>query len=160
MKKAKRVVLTYGSFDLFHVGHLNLIERARALGDYLVVGVSTDAFNAVKEKKSFFNYEDRARIVSSCKQVDKVIPEQNWSQKINDIRDNHVDVFVMGDDWKGKFDDLKSYCEVVYLERTAGISSTKIRMLAGVTLESTLLVELKRASQILASTVQKFEELG
>src|SRR5574343_983603 len=116
----KRVVLTYGTFDLFHVGHLNILERARALGDELVVAVSTDEFNAVKGKKSFFSYEDRARIVAGCRHVDRVIPEQDWAQKREDIRSNGVDVFVMGDDWRGKFDELRDLCEVVYLERTPG----------------------------------------
>ncbi len=159
MKAKKRTVLTYGTFDLFHVGHLNLLERARALGDYLVVGISTDEFNAAKGKKSFFNFESRVRIVSSCKFVDEVLPEQDWTQKASDIRDHQVDVFVMGDDWIGKFDDLKSHCEVVYLERTPGISSSQIRILSNETLQSTLLSELKRANQVLSHTIEKFEQL-
>jgi glycerol-3-phosphate cytidylyltransferase len=159
METNKRIVLTYGTFDLFHVGHLNLLERARALGDYLVVGISTDEFNAIKGKKSFFNYENRARIVSSCKFVDQVLPEHDWTQKTSDILNNQVDIFVMGDDWTGKFDSLKSHCDVVYLERTPGISSSQIRMLSNSTIDQTLLYELKRANQVLSTTIEKFEQL-
>ncbi|GAB6065684.1 glycerol-3-phosphate cytidylyltransferase [Aquifex pyrophilus] len=126
MKKGK-VVITYGTFDLFHIGHLNLLKRAKALGDYLIVGVSTDEFNEIKGKKSVYPYEHRAEIVRSIKYVDLVIPERNWEQKVEDIKKYNVDVFVMGDDWKGKFDYLKEYCEVVYLPRTQGISTTELK---------------------------------
>lgn len=120
-------VLSYGTFDLFHIGHLNLIERLADLGDRLVIGISTDEFNAGKGKSSVVSYEDRARIVGSIKGVDLVIPEQTWEQKISDVKEHDVDLFVMGDDWEGKFDHLKEYCEVLYLPRTAGISSTGIK---------------------------------
>ncbi len=120
-------VLTYGTFDLFHYGHLRILERARALGDYLVVAVSTDEFNKLKDKKSTYPYKERAAIVEAIKYVDKVIPENNWEQKVNDILSNEIDIFVMGDDWKGKFDFLKEYCEVIYLDRTPDISSTQIK---------------------------------
>ncbi|MBW7954902.1 glycerol-3-phosphate cytidylyltransferase [Candidatus Gracilibacteria bacterium] len=120
-------ILTYGTFDLFHIGHLNILKRAKELGDYLIVGVSGDEFNKLKHKSSYSNYEDRAEIVSSIKYVDKVIKEDNWEQKISDIKKYDIDIFVMGDDWKGKFDDLKEYCEVVYLPRTENISSSKIK---------------------------------
>jgi len=127
MNKKGKVVITYGTFDLFHIGHLNLLKRAKALGDFLIVGVSTDEFNAIKGKKSVYPYEHRAEIVRSIKYVDLVIPERNWEQKIEDIKKYNVDVFVMGDDWKGKFDYLKEYCEVVYLPRTEGISTTELK---------------------------------
>ena len=120
-------VLTYGTYDLLHYGHIRLLKRAKALGDYLVVAISTDEFNAGKHKEAYHSYEDRKIILESIKYVDKVIPEENWEQKIKDVIDNKVDVFVMGDDWKGKFDFLKEYCEVVYLPRTVGISTTKIK---------------------------------
>jgi len=120
-------VLTYGTFDMFHIGHLNLLKRAKELGDYLIVGVSTDEFNKIKGKKTLIPFEERKEIVKSIKYVDLVIPENNWEQKINDIKKYKVDVFIMGDDWRGKFDFLKDYCEVVYLPRTEGISTTKLK---------------------------------
>ena len=120
-------VITYGTFDLFHIGHLRILERAKELGEYLVVAVSTDEFNAVKGKNCIYPYEERALIVEALKCVDKVIPEHNWQQKTNDIMENKIDIFVMGSDWEGKFDELKSICEVVVLERTPDISSTKIK---------------------------------
>ncbi|MBL7109410.1 MAG: glycerol-3-phosphate cytidylyltransferase [Candidatus Marinimicrobia bacterium] len=120
-------VITYGTFDLFHIGHLNLLERAKALGDYLVVAVSTDEFNLGKNKKCFYPYEERTKIVEAIKYVDEVIPETNWEQKITDVKNHNIDVFVIGEDWKGKFDFLKKYCEVIYLPRTKGISTTKIK---------------------------------
>ncbi len=120
-------VITYGTYDLLHVGHINLLRRARALGDYLVVVLSTDEFNAVKHKTAYHPYEARKTILEAIRYVDEVIPEYNWEQKIQDVVDNEIDVFVMGDDWKGQFDFLKDYCEVVYLPRTEGISTTKIK---------------------------------
>lgn len=109
------------------IGHLNLLKRAKSLGDYLIVGVSTDEFNEIKGKKSVFPYEHRAEIVRSIKYVDLVIPEKSWEQKIEDIKKYKVDIFVIGDDWKGKFDYLKEYCEVIYLPRTRGISTTELK---------------------------------
>ncbi|MBQ7635876.1 MAG: glycerol-3-phosphate cytidylyltransferase [Lachnospiraceae bacterium] len=120
-------VITYGTYDLLHVGHINLLRRAKELGDYLIVGLSTDEFNAGKHKEAYHTYEDRKIILESIKYVDEVIPEATWEQKIDDVVNNKVDIFVMGDDWKGKFDFLKDYCEVIYLPRTAGISTTKIK---------------------------------
>ena len=120
-------VITYGTFDLLHVGHINLLRRAKELGDYLLVAISTDEFNALKEKKAYYSYEDRKTILEAIKYVDEVIPENNWEQKITDVQDNDIDVFVMGHDWEGKFDFLKDYCEVIYLPRTEGISTTKIK---------------------------------
>ncbi|CEI80849.1 Glycerol-3-phosphate cytidylyltransferase [Oceanobacillus oncorhynchi] len=122
-----RTILTYGTFDLLHVGHVNLLKRAKEMGDYLIVGLSTDDFNILKHKQSFYSYEDRKIILESVRYVDKVIPEISWEQKREDILTYHVDTFVMGNDWKGKFDALRSFCEVVYLPRTDGISSTLIK---------------------------------
>jgi glycerol-3-phosphate cytidylyltransferase len=126
--KEKKVVLTYGTFDLLHYGHLRLFERAKKLGDYLIVAVSTDAFNELKGKKSFYSYEIRKEMVESLKCVDLVIPEETWEQKIDDIKKYNVSVVTMGSDWKDseKFEVLRDYCDVVYLDRTDGISTTKI----------------------------------
>jgi len=120
-------VLTYGTFDLLHVGHINILHRAKDLGDHLTVGLSTDEFNAGKNKKAYHSYENRKLILESIRHVDKVIPENTWDQKIKDVINNNIDIFVMGDDWEGKFDFLKEYCEVIYLPRTIGISTTKIK---------------------------------
>lgn len=123
-----RKVITYGTFDLLHAGHINLLRRAKELGDYLIVVVTTDEFNwNEKQKKCYFSHEERKKLVEAVRYVDLVIPEENWDQKISDVKEYHVDTFVMGDDWKGKFDFLKDYCEVVYLPRTEGISTTKIK---------------------------------
>jgi glycerol-3-phosphate cytidylyltransferase len=120
-------VITYGTYDLLHVGHTNLLKRAKALGDYLIVAVSTDSFNKLKHKEAFLPYEQRKAILETIKYVDEVIPEENWGQKVNDIKKHDIDIFVMGDDWKGKFDFLKDICEVVYLPRTEEISTTELK---------------------------------
>ena len=120
-------VITYGTYDVLHYGHINLLKRARALGDYLIVALSSDEFNAVKNKKSYYTYEQRKTILEACRYVDMVIPENNWEQKISDIKKYNADIFVMGDDWEGKFDFLKDYCEVVYLPRTPDVSSTQTK---------------------------------
>ncbi|MFE6137778.1 glycerol-3-phosphate cytidylyltransferase [Bacillus sp. NPDC057893] len=120
-------VITYGTFDLLHWGHINLLKRAKDLGDYLIVAVSSDEFNRLKGKKSYHSYENRKMILEAVRYVDEVIPEHDWKQKIEDVIRYNVDLFVMGDDWEGKFDELSTYCEVVYLPRTAGISTTKIK---------------------------------
>lgn len=120
-------VITYGTFDLLHSGHINILRRAKELGDYLIVAVSTDEFNALKGKTSYYTFEERKMILEAVRYVDLVIPENNWEQKVEDVLKYNVDVFVMGDDWTGKFDFLKEYCEVVYLPRTEGISTTKIK---------------------------------
>ena len=121
-------VITYGTFDLLHYGHINLLKRAKQMGDYLIVVVSSDEFNwNEKHKKCYFSYEQRKALVESIRYVDLVIPETCWEQKISDVVDNQVDIFVMGNDWEGKFDFLKEYCEVVYLPRTEGISTTQIK---------------------------------
>ena len=122
-------IITYGTFDLLHYGHINLLKRAKQMGDYLIVCLSTDEFNKnSKNKECYFSYEIRKQLLESIRYVDLVIPENNWNQKINDIKEFGIDTFVMGDDWKGKFDFLKEEgCEVVYLPRTPEISSSQIK---------------------------------
>ena len=123
-----RRVITYGTFDLLHYGHVNLLRRAKEYGDYLIVAISTDEYNwNEKQKKCYFSYEQRKQLVESIRYVDLVIPEESWEQKLEDVKLYKVDTFVMGDDWKGKFDFLKEYCEVVYLPRTPEISTTQIK---------------------------------
>jgi glycerol-3-phosphate cytidylyltransferase len=121
-------VITYGTFDLLHYGHIRLLKRAKELGDYLIVGLSTDEFNQLqKYKESYNSYEERKYILEAIRYVDEVIPEQNWEQKAQDIKKYNINTFVMGSDWQGKFDFLKPYCEVIYLSRTPGISTSKIK---------------------------------
>ena len=121
-------VITYGTFDVLHYGHINLLKRAKALGDYLIVVLSSDEFNQIKHKKSFYTYDQRKMILEACRYVDLVIPEYNWEQKIDDVKKYQADIFVMGDDWKGKFDFLKEEgVEVVYLPRTPEISTSQIK---------------------------------
>ena len=120
-------VITYGTFDLMHIGHLNLLERLSELGDKLIVAVSTDEFNLVKGKQCLYSYEERARIVGALKCVDQVIPETDWQQKEQDIQTYQADIFGIGDDWQGKFDHLQSKCKVVYLPRTPSISTTQLK---------------------------------
>jgi glycerol-3-phosphate cytidylyltransferase len=120
-------VITYGTFDLLHVGHLNLLERLRGLGDELIVAVSTDEFNLGKGKKCVISYNDRARLVAALSCVTAVIPEMAWEQKVSDIKKHKIDIFGMGSDWTGKFDELNQVCRVVYLPRTDGISTTYLR---------------------------------
>ncbi|MEK5585142.1 glycerol-3-phosphate cytidylyltransferase [Paenibacillus sp. FSL P2-0536] len=121
-------VITYGTFDLLHYGHINLLKRAKYLGDYLVVVLSTDEFNWIeKRKKCYFTYEERKSLLEAIRYVDLVIPEKNWEQKNTDILEYHIDTFVMGNDWEGEFDFLKNLCEVIYLPRTEEISTTKIK---------------------------------
>lgn len=122
-----KTVLTYGTFDLLHVGHIRLLQRAKELGDYLIVGLSTDEFNLVKHKSAFIPYEQRKEILEAIKFVDLVIPEENWEQKIADLQKHQVDIFVMGDDWLGEFNFLQERCDVVYLPRTQDISSTDLK---------------------------------
>lgn len=122
-------ILTYGTFDLLHYGHIRLLKRAKALGDYLIVALSTDEFNELKDKKAYHNYEKRKLMLEAIRYVDLVIPENTWEQKKSDVLDYHVDVVVMGDDWAGsdKFDYLKEYCDIVFLPRTEGVSTTQIK---------------------------------
>lgn len=122
-------ILTYGTFDLLHYGHIRLLKRAKELGDYLIVALSTEEFNELKGKKTYHNYETRKEMLEAIRYVDLVIPEETWEQKANDVKEYNVDVVVMGSDWANseKFEYLKEYCEVVYLDRTEGISTTKIK---------------------------------
>lgn len=128
MEKKMRRVITYGTFDLLHYGHINLLQRAKSMGDYLIVALSTDEFNwKEKQKKCYFSYEERKRLLEAVRYVDLVIPEENWEQKISDVKAYHINTFVIGDDWEGKFDFLKEYCDVIYLPRTPEISTTQIK---------------------------------
>ncbi len=122
-------VLTYGTFDLLHYGHIEILRRAKALGDYLVVALSTDEFNEQKNKIAYHDYETRKKMLEAIRYVDLVIPEDKWEQKESDVKDYHIDIVVMGSDWAGaeKFDYFKEFCEVVYLERTPDVSTTKIK---------------------------------
>lgn len=122
-------ILTYGTFDLLHYGHIRLLRRAAALGDYLVVALSTDEFNAGKGKTSFYDYETRKEMLEAIRYVDLVIPEKSWEQKIDDVQKYGIDTVVMGGDWEGsdRFEYLKAYCDVVYLDRTEGISTTDVK---------------------------------
>ena len=122
-----KTIITYGTFDLFHVGHVKLLKRLKSMSDRLIVGISSDEFNTLKGKKSFFSYEERAEIVASCKYVDDVFPEHNWEQKTDDIKKYNATIFAIGNDWEGKFDHLKQHCDVIYLERTQNISTTDIK---------------------------------
>ena len=120
-------VITYGTFDLTHIGHINLLKKAKSLGDYLIVGLSNNEFNSLKNKTTIFTFEHRVKIIEALRYVDLVIPEITWEQKIQDIIDYKVDLLVMVDDWSGKFDFLKEYCEVIYVPRTSGISTSQIK---------------------------------
>jgi glycerol-3-phosphate cytidylyltransferase len=151
-------VLTYGTFDLFHIGHLNMINRLAELGDRLIIAVSTDEFNAGKGKSSVVSYEDRAKIVSSIKGVDLVIPETSWDQKVSDIKEYDVDIFAIGDDWAGKFDELKELCEVVYLSRTDGISSTEIKQMLRV-LDPSHITEMQEALSVMSRLLEHYRDL-
>lgn len=124
-----KIILTYGTFDLLHYGHIRLLKQAKALGDYLIVGLSTDEFNEQKGKKAYYNYEIRKELLEAIRYVDCVIPEEKWEQKIEDIKKYHVDTVVMGSDWVGsdQFEYLKDYCEVEFFNRTEGISTTQIK---------------------------------
>ena len=120
-------VITYGTFDLLHTGHINILRRAKELGDHLTVAVSTDEFNMLKHKEAYHSFQERKQILEAIRYVDEVIGEDSWDQKEKDVTKHNIDVFVMGNDWEGEFDFLKDQCEVVYLPRTSGISTTKIK---------------------------------
>ena len=151
-----KTIITYGTFDLFHIGHLKLIQKLRGLGDRLIVGVSTDDFNLEKGKKCVIPYEQRAEIVSNLKQVDLVIPECSWEQKKEDIVKYNADVFAIGSDWRGKFDYLDSFCEVVYMERTEGVSTTEIKnMLSAV--DGQRIQELQKALEVVSLLAREFK---
>lgn len=120
-------IITYWTFDVIHEWHINILRRAKSLGDYLIVWISSDNFNKIKGKKSYQNFKERKEILENIKYVDEVIPEEHWEQKIEDIKKYNIDIFTMWSDWEWKFDELKNYCKVIYQPRTEWISSTKIR---------------------------------
>ena len=156
MHMKPKTVITYGTFDMFHIGHLNLLRRIKEMGDELIVGVSTDAFNELKGKQTLIPYEQRAQIVEAIRYVDRVIPEENWEQKADDIRRYDVDLFVIGEDWRGEFDFLEELCEVRYIERTENISTTQLKQ----SLEKFLSVgqdDVARAFEILHALKRDFE---
>ncbi len=126
-KVRKKTIITYGTFDMFHVGHLKLLQRLKELGDELIVAVSTDEFNSLKNKKTLIPFGQRKEIIASIKYVDKVIAEENWEQKISDIKKYDIDIFAIGSDWEGKFDHLEGHCQVIYLPRTKDISSSQLK---------------------------------
>lgn len=126
MKPLKKVI-TYGTFDLIHMGHINILRRAKELGTHLTVALSTDEFNRLKHKDAYYSFEERKQILEAIQYVDEVIPESNWGQKVKDVQNHDIDVFVMGNDWEGEFDFLEPHCEVVYLARTEGVSTTKTK---------------------------------
>lgn len=148
-----KTVITYGTFDLLHRGHVNLLERLSQFGNRLIVAVSTDEFNLKKGKKSLMSYADRAHVVGALRCVDQVIAEESWEQKHTDVGLYGVDVFGIGDDWLGKFDDLKTQCEVVYLPRTENVSSTAIRQALEM-LDETHLAQLKSAMDLIGNVVR------
>ncbi|MGF9663089.1 adenylyltransferase/cytidyltransferase family protein [Arthrobacter crystallopoietes] len=149
-----KTVLTYGTFDLFHIGHLNILKRLGALGDRLIVGVSTDEFNALKGKKPVVPFDQRIEIVRSIRYVDEAIPEDRWEQKREDIAKYGVDVFGIGEDWKGKFDDLGDSVEVVYLPRTSGISTTEMKRVLSA-FDERHVEELKRTLDSISQIVKE-----
>lgn len=151
-----KTVLTYGTFDLFHIGHVRLLKRLKGLGDRLIVAVSSDEFNRIKGKRCLIPYEQRVEILSSIKYVDMVIPEHNWEQKESDIINHRVDIIAMGEDWRGKFDNLNKYCEVVYLPRTEGISTTDIKSLL-TAFDSERIQQIKNALDLLKDIAEDFE---
>ncbi|MDU0355712.1 adenylyltransferase/cytidyltransferase family protein [Paraglaciecola aquimarina] len=138
-----KTIITYGTFDLLHIGHVNMLQRLAELGDKLIVGVSTDEFNLLKGKQCIYGYAERAKIVAALGCVDQVIAEDNWAQKVSDIQTHQVDIFGIGADWQGKFDELNAYCEVVYLPRTPSISTTDLK---------------KALSQIDSASIQKIKQ--
>jgi glycerol-3-phosphate cytidylyltransferase len=152
----KKVVLTYGTFDLFHLGHLRLLRRLRELGDELIVGVSTDEFNRQKHKNSFFRFEDRIEIIRGIKYVTHAIPEESWDQKLEDIKKYDVSIFGIGDDWEGKFDHLREHCEVRYIPRTEGVSSSEIRKALSV-IDRNHVEDLKKALDIISTLISELD---
>ncbi len=151
-----KTIITYGTFDLFHIGHVRILKRLRDMGDRLIVGISSDEFNAIKGKKSFFSYEERAEIVSSSKYVDFVFPEHTWEQKREDIIKYNADILGMGNDWQGKFDHFSDICEVIYLDRTEDISTTDIKKsLSVVTRE-----QIKQLEESFKLTLEVFESIN
>ena len=124
-----KTILTYGTFDLLHYGHINYLKKAKSLGDVLIVGLSSDEFNLEKGKKSFYDFEKRKEMLSAIKYVDKIFRQDSFEQKADDIKKYKADILVSSEDWKGKYDYLKDLCEVIYLDRTPGISTSQIKKL-------------------------------
>jgi|GEM_PF-141963 len=153
---SQTVVLTYGTFDLFHIGHLKMLERLRAMGDKLIVAVSTDEFNRLKGKTSVYSFEERSQIVAALACVDAVIPEHNWEQKVQDIQTHQVDIFGIGEDWRDKFDHLMPHCKVVYLERTPSISTTEVKRALS-NLDSDKIKQIKDGLDSVLSIVKAIE---
>jgi len=153
---SQTVVLTYGTFDLFHIGHLKMLERLRAMGDKLIVAVSTDEFNRLKGKTSVYSFEERSQIVAALACVDEVVPEHNWEQKEQDIQTHQVDIFGIGEDWRGKFDHLMPHCKVVYLERTPSISTTEVKRALS-NLDSDKIKQIKDGLDSVLSIVKAIE---
>lgn len=129
MSQSVGTIITYGTFDLFHVGHVRLLRRLSDLGDRVIVACSTDAFNEEKGKTTAIPYAHRVEVLEACHYVDLVIPETGWAQKRDDIQTHNVNLFAMGDDWAGKFDDLRDLCDVLYLPRTENVSTTELKQL-------------------------------
>jgi len=149
-------VITYGTFDLFHIGHLKLLQRLSELGDKLIVGVSTDEFNSEKGKSTIIKFEDRAAIVGALRFVDQVIPEYSWDQKPKDIKNHDATILVMGDDWTGKFDHYSKLCEVQYVPRTYGVSTSSLKDNLGY-INKDSVEEMKKALDMLGKIVKKFD---
>ena len=148
-----KTVITYGTFDLYHIGHVLLLKRLSKLGDRLVVGCSTDEFNEIKGKKTIMPFNERVEILKACRYVDDVFPEKNWEQKRDDIIREKADIFAMGNDWVGKFDDMKDIVDVIYLPRTKNVSTTEIRQLVHA-LNAERLNELRSAANHLFSIIE------
>jgi len=151
-----KTVITYGTFDLLHVGHVNMLERLKTLGDKLIVAVSSDEFNLLKGKHSVYSYAERAKIVAALRCVDQVIPEHDWAQKAKDIKQYQVDIFGIGADWQGKFDELSSLCEVVYLPRTPSISTTDLKKALS-QIDSATIQQIKRGLDSVLDLVKAIE---
>ena len=149
-----KIIITYGTYDLFHTGHVRLLKRLRALGDRLIVGCSTDEFNSLKGKKTIMSYEQRVEVLEACKYVDAVFPELTWEQKVDDIKKYKADIFSMGDDWVGHFAELEEHCEVIYLPRTEDISTTDIKKMVNA-LHCEKTKQLNHVAENLLSLIKK-----
>lgn len=151
-----KTIITYGTYDLFHVGHVRLLKRLKELAETVIVGVSTDEFNQIKGKRCIIPFEQRIEIVRNMRQVDLAIPECDWGQKVRDIEQYSVDAFAMGSDWTGKFDELEPYCDVIYLDRTDGISTTEIKGALSSFGEDKIIL-IKRALEIISIVAEDFK---
>ncbi len=149
-----KIIITYGTFDLFHIGHARLFKRLRNMGDKLIVGCSTDDFNQLKGKKTIMSYQQRVEILEACRYVDYVFPEETWEQKIEDIKKYDITIFAMGNDWVGHFDELDQYCEVIYLPRTEDISTTEVKKMVN-SMHRNQLDQIKHIAENLLSSIEK-----